>query len=224
MQISPQDPFSFFAPQTEPELQTPIFKLPAAPTFQVSSVTRPSQPSEVTKTRSRTPQPKIFTPSVPRQSQRLSGKRAQVFTPSSQQFGSQVDHRYNQRLNLAPQGIDTSKIGFVGNIEELSKANQNFRTVLYSSDKLQLVLMSLKPGEEIGSEMHDDTDQFFRIETGTGIVVINGVSRSYEDGTSIQVPRGNQHNVIAATETKLYTLYSPPHHPATTIQATKPQQ
>lgn len=129
---------------------------------------------------------------------------------------------YNSDLNLGAYGVDTSKTGFVGNIEHLSKVNQNFRTVLYTTNNMQLVLMSLKAGQDIGLEVHPNNDQFFRIETGTGIVEIAGVRRPYEDGTAIQIPRGTQHNIIALTETKLYTIYSPPHHSPNKIDPQKP--
>lgn len=155
------------------------------------------------------PQPKVV--SASRQSRRLSARRSQSF----------IDPHYNPQLTLAQHGVDQTKSGFVGNIEELSKANTNFRTVLYTTQHIQLVLMSLKAGEEIGSETHRNTDQFFRIETGRGIVEIDGVRRPYEDGTAIQIPQGSRHNLIAITETKLYTLYSPPHHAPDKMETSK---
>ncbi len=183
--------------------------VPPAPTFRSATARAP------------TFQPPIFMPPLPlalpmpktvsRQSRRLSAKRGETL----------IDPHYNPQLNLAVHGIDSSKTGFVGNIEELSKANQNFRTVVYTTDNIQLVVMALRAGEEIGSEIHRDSDQFFRIESGTGIVEIEGVRRPYQDGTAIQVPRGTQHNVIANTETKLYTIYSVPHHAPTTISPRK---
>lgn len=162
-------------------------------------------------------QPATFQPPAPR------APTFQIATLSAPKLVGQPvkDHRYNPFLNLEGHGIDTTKTGFVGNIEDLSKTNRNFRLVLYTSDKIQLVLMSLRPGQDIGSEAHVDTDQFFRIETGTGIVEINGVRRPYEDGTAIQIPKGTQHNIIAVTQTKLYTLYSPPHHTSNKIETTK---
>ncbi len=105
--------------------------------------------------------------------------------------------------------------GYVGKIEQLALANINFRTVLYTGKHSQLVLMSLKPGEEIGEEIHEDNDQFFRFEKGRGIVIIDGVRHDVLDGTAVVIPAGAKHNVINTSQTeelKLYTLYSPAHH------------
>lgn len=105
--------------------------------------------------------------------------------------------------------------GYVGKIEQLALANINFRTVLYTSKHSQLVLMSLKPGEEIGEEIHEDNDQFFRFEKGRGIVIVDGVRHDVLDGTAVVIPAGAKHNVINTSQTdalKLYTLYSPAHH------------
>jgi mannose-6-phosphate isomerase-like protein (cupin superfamily) len=114
-------------------------------------------------------------------------------------------------------------IGYVANIEELTDENTNFRRVLYSGRKLQLVLMSLEPGTEIGGEIHADTDQFFRIEEGKGIVVIDGVTHKVKAGDGIVVPAGAHHNVICTGHKalKLYTLYGPPHHEDQLVQKTK---
>lgn len=105
--------------------------------------------------------------------------------------------------------------GYVAKIEQLTHANINFRTVLYTGKHSQLVLMSLKPGEEIGEEIHEDNDQFFRFEKGTGAVIIDGVRHDVLDGTAVVIPAGAKHNVINTSPTealKLYTLYSPAHH------------
>ncbi|MFA6082341.1 MAG: cupin domain-containing protein [Patescibacteria group bacterium] len=113
--------------------------------------------------------------------------------------------------------------GYHANIEELTRANATFRTVLYTSKGLQLVVMSLKPSEEIGMEVHD-VDQFFRFEVGSGKVVIDQNEYSVGDGDVIVVPAGAQHNVInlsAEAELKLYTLYCPPHHTDGTVHQTK---
>ena len=105
--------------------------------------------------------------------------------------------------------------GYVGKIEQLTRANSNFRTVLYTGKHSQLVLMNLKPREEIGEEVHADNDQFFRFESGTGAVVIDGVRHDVSDGFAVIVPAGAKHNVIntsADDMLKMYTLYSPAHH------------
>lgn len=115
------------------------------------------------------------------------------------------------------------KIGYVANIEKHTLANENFREVLYTGQHEQLVLMSLQPGEDIGFEVHEVTDQFLRIEKGTGEVVLNGDKHELADGSAIVVPAGVRHNVInTGTEAmKLYTVYSPPHHKDGTVHVTK---
>jgi mannose-6-phosphate isomerase-like protein (cupin superfamily) len=114
--------------------------------------------------------------------------------------------------------------GFNTNIEKDTLENENFRKVLYTGKNSQLVLMSLKPGEEIGLEVHPENDQFFRFEKGQGRVVIDDNEYTVEDGSAIIVPAGSEHNVINISETedlKLYTIYSPPHHKDGIIRKTK---
>src|SRR3972149_37199 len=114
--------------------------------------------------------------------------------------------------------------GYQGNIEKLTLANNFFRQVLYTGKHAQLVLMSLLPGEEIGLEVHQDVDQFFRFELGSGKVIIDGVEHVVGDGDVVIVPAGSQHNIVntsADKPLKLYTLYSPPNHPDGTIHKTK---
>ena len=114
--------------------------------------------------------------------------------------------------------------GFFTNIERDTLENENYRKVLYTSEYSQLVLMSLKPGEEIGMEVHPDNDQFFRIEKGQGKCIIDGNEYDLEDGVAIVVPAGSQHNVINVSdsdELKLYTIYSPAHHKDGIVRATK---
>lgn len=113
--------------------------------------------------------------------------------------------------------------GYIGNIEELTEENTDFRRVLYSGSKLQLVIMSLKPGEEIGGEIHSDTDQFFRVEDGEGRLVIDGTTHKVGPGDGIVVPAGAHHNVICTGHEalKLYTIYGPPHHRDQLVQVTK---
>jgi len=114
--------------------------------------------------------------------------------------------------------------GFVTNIEEASLRNEFFREVLYTDDRVQLVVMSLKPGEDIGMETHTDVDQFIRVEAGEGKAILNGVEHPLTDGSVIVVPQGVEHNVVNLSlehPMKLYTLYAPPHHKDKTIHKTK---
>ena len=113
--------------------------------------------------------------------------------------------------------------GFKGNIENQTLENDNFRKVLYTGEYLQLVLMSLKPGEEIGLEVHVNNDQFFRFESGTGKCVIDENVYHVKEGDAVLVPAGAEHNVInTGTDAfKMYTIYGPPNHQKGTIRATK---
>lgn len=114
--------------------------------------------------------------------------------------------------------------GFKTDIETATKTNTNFRKVLYTAKHTQLVIMSLKPNEEIGMEVHPDNDQFFRFEQGQGKCIIDGNEYEVSDGDAVIVPAGSQHNVIntsSTVELKLYTLYSPPHHKDGIVRATK---
>lgn len=114
--------------------------------------------------------------------------------------------------------------GFVANIEKSTLENGNFRKVLYTAKHSQLVLMSLKPKEEIGMEVHNDNDQFFRFEKGTGKCIIDGNEYEVSDGFAVIVPAGAQHNVINTSDSedlKLYTIYSPAHHKDGIVRATK---
>jgi mannose-6-phosphate isomerase-like protein (cupin superfamily) len=116
--------------------------------------------------------------------------------------------------------------GFKENIEQLTLKNENFRRVLYTGQHSQLVVMSLKPQEEIGLEVHEDTDQFFRFEKGRGKVVIDGKEHTVGDGDVFIVPSGAEHNVINTSVDsmlKLYTLYSPAHHRDGVVHVTKAQ-
>lgn len=113
--------------------------------------------------------------------------------------------------------------GFVENIEKLTVENDNFRKVLYTGKHMQLVLMTLQVGEEIGSEVHEGHDQFFRIEEGKGRVMIDDNSYDIEDDDAIIVPAGARHNVIntGSEPLRLYTLYGPPEHREGVLHATK---
>ena len=117
-----------------------------------------------------------------------------------------------------------TKKGFVGKIEKETLKNDDFRGVLYTGKFSQLVLMSLKPGEEIGEEVHDDVDQFFRFEEGKGLVIIDDVEHEVKDGVAVVVPSGAKHNVINTSKKnnlKLYTIYSPPEHQDKVVRHTK---
>ena len=113
--------------------------------------------------------------------------------------------------------------GFADDIEKLTEHNENFRQVLYTGQNLQLVLMALQPGEEIGEETHGDRDQFFRFETGAGEVRIDGVVNKVKADDGVIVPAGAKHNVIntGSEPLRLYTIYGPPEHLDGTIHRTK---
>ena len=119
----------------------------------------------------------------------------------------------------------TTKRGFCEDIEEATIANNDFRRVLYTGKHLQLVLMSLAPGEEIGEETHEDRDQFFRFEEGEGVVVIDGKDNRVEDNFAVIVPAGARHNVKNTGEEPLqfYSLYGPPEHKDKVVHQTKDQ-
>ena len=120
-------------------------------------------------------------------------------------------------------------LGWTGDIEKMTTSNTNFRTVLFTGKFAQLTVMSLKPGEEIGLEAHDDVDQFIRIEQGRARVTLSKNKNSddeqhlLEDDWAIVIPAGTWHNVIndGDGELKLYSIYSPPEHPDGTVHATK---
>lgn len=113
--------------------------------------------------------------------------------------------------------------GFVADIEKLTVENTDFRRVLYTGKYLQLVLMTLQPGEEIGAEVHEDHDQFFRIESGSGEVRIDGKATPVKDDDAVIVPAGARHNVVNTGDKPLmlYTLYGPPEHRDGVIHKTK---
>jgi mannose-6-phosphate isomerase-like protein (cupin superfamily) len=115
--------------------------------------------------------------------------------------------------------------GYVENIEEATVSNEDFRRVLYTGKNLQLVLMTLPPGCDIGEEVHDDRDQFFRIEEGRGTVHIDGVPNEVEDDFAVIVPAGARHNVVNSGDEplKLYTIYGPPEHRDGTVHKDKEQ-
>ena len=127
-------------------------------------------------------------------------------------------------LNILFFNFSNNMKGFSSNIEQDTLANTNFRKVLYTGKHSQLVLMCLQPGEEIGMEVHEDNDQFFRFEKGMGKCIIDGNEYDLADGSAIVVPAGAQHNIINTSTTemlKLYTIYSPAHHKDGIVRATK---
>ena len=116
------------------------------------------------------------------------------------------------------------KKGYIDQLETATTKNTDYRRVIYTGKYSQLVLMSLKPGEEIGAEVHDNNDQFFRFEEGEGVVEIDGARHPVKDGSGVVVPNGARHNVINTSKTadlKLYTIYTPPNHIDGRVHATK---
>jgi mannose-6-phosphate isomerase-like protein (cupin superfamily) len=113
--------------------------------------------------------------------------------------------------------------GYADNIERATVENEDFRRVLYTGANLQLVLMTLPPGCDIGEEVHDDRDQFFRVEQGEGEIRIDGVANRVEDDFAVIVPAGARHNVIntGSAPLRLYTIYGPPEHRDKVVHKTK---
>lgn len=118
---------------------------------------------------------------------------------------------------------EPSKTGFVADIEELTEGNTDYRRVVYTGNNLQLVLMAIELGEDIGEEIHADRDQFFRVEKGKGEVVIDGHRTKIKSDHAIVVPAGARHNIVntGKKRLRLYTLYAPPEHRDGTVQASK---
>lgn len=113
---------------------------------------------------------------------------------------------------------------YIKNIEKETLENENFRKVLFTGPHSQLVLMSLQPSEEIGMEVHQEVDQFIRIEEGEGLALLNGEETRLEDDFAIVIPAGTEHNIINTSphrKMKLYSIYSPAEHPDGTIDETK---
>lgn len=116
------------------------------------------------------------------------------------------------------------KKGYLGNIEEETIKNDYFRKVLFTGPKSQLVVMALNPGEEIGMEKHQGTDQFIRIESGKAKIVLDGEENEIQDDFAVVIPAGTYHNVINISPDKplkLYTVYAPPEHAPGTVHKTK---
>lgn len=115
-------------------------------------------------------------------------------------------------------------VGYVTDIERDTLENEDYRRVLFTGKNTQLVLMTLQPGEEIGREVHEEHDQFIRVEAGTGSVQLNREQHHLADGSAVVIPAGVEHNVINTSKDdplRLYTLYSPPEHPDGTVHRTK---
>jgi mannose-6-phosphate isomerase-like protein (cupin superfamily) len=114
--------------------------------------------------------------------------------------------------------------GYSINIEQKTLAGNNFREVLYTTPRSQLVIMTLQAGEEIGMEHHTGHDQFIRVEQGEGVAILDGEKHALQDGVAVVIPAGTEHNVINTSTTsalRLYTLYTPPEHPHGIIHRTK---
>ena len=125
---------------------------------------------------------------------------------------------------LVEMKILSMKKGYVANIETITSENTDYRRVLYTGEKSQLVVMSLEPGVEIGEEVHTEIDQFIRVEQGRGVAVLNGTDEhELVDGTAVIIPAGVRHNVTNTGDTplKLYSVYSPAEHKDGVVQATK---
>ena len=114
--------------------------------------------------------------------------------------------------------------GYTTNIERDTLENENFRKVLYTAPNLQLVLMTLQAGEEIGTETHDHGDQFFRVESGEGEAILDGERHTLGDGDIVVIPAGTEHNIVNTSSSealRVYTIYTPPEHPDGTVNTTK---
>jgi mannose-6-phosphate isomerase-like protein (cupin superfamily) len=120
--------------------------------------------------------------------------------------------------------LENHMSGYSINLEQRTLAGDNFREVLYTTKRSQLVIMTLQPGQEIGLEKHEDHDQFIRVEAGQGVAVLDGERHALEDGVAVVIPAGTEHNVINTSDSepmRLYTLYTPPEHPDGIVHATK---
>ena len=113
--------------------------------------------------------------------------------------------------------------GFIGDIEDRTESNRDFRHVIYTGPHMQLVLMTLKPGEDIGAEVHEDTDQFFRVESGKGEVETDGRTTPIDEDMAVVVPAGMRHNIrnTGKEPLQLYTIYAPPQHKPGTVHHTR---
>lgn len=128
-------------------------------------------------------------------------------------------------LSLIPDQVfgQSKAKGFHGNIADMTIQNESFRSVVYTAKNIQLVMMAIKPGEDIGEEVHQKVDQFFRVEAGSGMSIINGKKTSIKKDDAILVPAGAMHNIVndGNVHLHLYSLYAPPQHKDKTIHKTK---
>lgn len=132
--------------------------------------------------------------------------------------------RLHQLIEEGKEVVNEPNDSYQTNIETDTVKNTNYRKVLHTTKMTQLVLMNLKPGEEIGEEIHDDGDQFIRIEEGEGKSVLDGKSKKLTSGSAVVVAAGTKHNIVNTSDTedmKLYTVYAPPRHPDGVIEKTK---
>ncbi len=132
-------------------------------------------------------------------------------------------HQRQPRPSKREGGALSSSKGFVGDIETLTTENRDFRRVIYTARHCQLVVMSLAPGERIGLEVHDDVDQFFRVEEGTGEAIIDDTRTPIGPSSAVIVPAGAEHDIVNTGDgpLRLYTLYAPPHHPDGVVHPTR---
>ena len=130
-------------------------------------------------------------------------------------------------LELAGVKDDKNKNeSFVTNIDKDTVENDNFRKVIHTTERTQLVLMSLKPGENIGKEIHDDGDQFTRVEEGEGKIILNGKEQSFGKDDAVVIAAGTEHDIINTSDEKplkLYVVYSPPRHEDGLVEKNKPK-
>jgi mannose-6-phosphate isomerase-like protein (cupin superfamily) len=130
--------------------------------------------------------------------------------------------KFDPKLQAPPQ--ENAMPGYVTNIETKTLKNKKFREVLFTAKNMQLVLMALRPAEDIGMETHDDVDQFIRIEAGEGTAILNGKKHRLVDGSVVVIPAGTRHNIVNKSKRgwlKLYSIYTPPEHPDKTVHRNK---
>ena len=128
---------------------------------------------------------------------------------------------YNPSIKLREYGIDPRIPGFHGDLDLFTQINTSYRLVFYTGEHSQMVLMHVPPGENLGLEVHPDNDQFIKVEDGDGYAIINGSRVNLKAGSAVAIPAGTQHDIISTTGLKLYTIYSPPHHPYDRVDHTK---
>jgi mannose-6-phosphate isomerase-like protein (cupin superfamily) len=136
--------------------------------------------------------------------------------PGPARIQSSAGYSHDEAAPQRAQSQEQTMSGYSINIEQKTLAGNNFREVLYTTQRSQLVIMTLQPGEEIGLEKHEGHDQFIRVEAGQGVAILDGEKHALEDGVAVVIPAGTEHNVINTSTSepmRLYTLYTPPEHP-----------